>query len=699
MSLVIPTRKDPLIELLHGIAVADPYRWLEDSESAEVRAWDEAQTAATRAWLDRLPLRAHLRTRARELLSVGHVGAPVSRATASGVRRYFHVRRQGAQEQAVLCVRDGTRGADRVLIDPAPMSIDGTTAIDWWAVSRDGGLVAWGVSEAGSEESTLRVRDVRTAQDLPDRIQHTRHASVAWMPDGRSFFYTRYPAPGEVPPGDEKYCCKVYRHTLGSDPARDDLVFGDRLDKLDIPAVVASPDGRWLVVRVHMGWQKSELWVRDLATPGSTFIAVARGVEALFEPIPANDCLYVLTNEGAPRYRLLASSWGESCRKRWREVLPESPDVLADVAVAGGDPRVLVASYLHEATARIERFAADGSPLGGVELPVLGSASVTAACDADEAFLDLTSFATPWQVLSVDLATGATAVWDRVGADAALPGVRVSILHATSKDGTIVPLFVVEPAGAARDGDRPTVLYGYGGFNIVQSPSFSARALMTIEQGGAWAVALLRGGGELGEEWHRAGMLGRKQNVFDDLYACAEALFREKITRPDRLGIAGGSNGGLLTATAVTQRPELFRAALSLVPLADMLRYHRYRIGALWTAEYGDPDDPAAFGWLHAYSPYHRVTEGVRYPSVLLTTAESDSRVDPMHARKMAARLQHAQADASHPVLLRVESRAGHGAGKPVAKLVDELADEMAFLFHELSLDRGDFLDARSVSG
>lgn len=347
---------------------------------------------------------------------------------------------------------------------------------------------------------------------------------------------------------------------------------------------------------------------------------------------------------------------------------------------------MLVASYLHEATARIERFSEAGKLLGPVALPVLGSATVTGAWDESEAFLDLTSFATPWQVLRVDVATGATKAWDRVGAGSPLPAVRVSMLHATSKDGTTVPMFLVEPEGAARTADRPTVLYGYGGFNIVQSPSFSARALMTVERGGAWAVALLRGGGELGEEWHRAGMLNRKQNVFDNLYACAEMLFREKVTRPEKLGIAGGSNGGLLTATAVTQRPELFRAALSLVPLADMLRYHRYRIGALWTAEYGDPDDPAAFAWLHAYSPYHHVTDGARYPSVLLTTAESDSRVDPMHARKMAARLQAAQARKSHPVLLRVESRAGHGAGKPVAKLVDELADEMAFLFNELGL-------------
>ena len=372
--------------------------------------------------------------------------------------------------------------------------------------------------------------------------------------------------------------------------------------------------------------------------------------------------------------------------RHWREVLAEHDDVLVDVAVIGGARRELVASYLHEAAARIERFGSDGASLGAIELPVLGSAGIAGAWDADEVFVELTSFATPWQVLRFDRATAATSVWDRVGASSTLPRVRVSMLYATSKDGTKVPMFVVEKEGIARDGDRPAILYGYGGFNIAQTPAFSARTLASVEHGGVWAVALLRGGGEFGEAWHRAGMLDKKQNVFDDLYACAEELFRARVTRPGRLGVVGGSNGGLLVATAVTQRPELFRAGLSLVPLADMLRYHRFRIGRLWTAEYGDPDDPAAFAWLHAYSPYHRARAGVRYPSMLFGTAESDSRVDPMHARKMAARLQELQADPDHPVLLRVESRAGHGAGKPVAKLVDELVDELAFLFHELGM-------------
>jgi len=684
---VVHTRKDDLVEVLHGVAVADPYRWLEDGDSPEVRAWDEAQNALTRAWLDRIPGRDALRARIRELLSVGHVGGPVVRTTRAGVRRYFHVRREGEQEQAVLYVRDGVDGADRVLIDPAPLSADGTTTIDWWAVSRDGARIAWGLSEAGSEESTLRVRDVATGVDLPDRIAHTRHATVAWLPDGETFFYTRYPAPGTVPPGDEKYCSRVFRHRLGDDPDRDELVFGVGRDKLDVPAVMVSPNGRWLVVRVHMGWQKSEVWLRDLAAPGARWVAVATGVEALYEPVPLDDVLYVMTNDGAPRYRLFEVDYAAPDRPRWREILPEGPDVLADVAVVGGARRQIVVAYLHEASARIARFARDGTPLGELTLPTLGSAGVTGPYDGEEAFVEFTSFAVPWQVLRSDLARGGAAtVWDRVGAGFGSGEVSVSMLYATSRDGTRVPMFVVEKHGTPRDGDRPAVLYGYGGFNIAQTPAFSARTLLTVERGGVWAVALLRGGGEFGEDWHRAGMLERKQNVFDDLYACAEELVRARVTRPEKLAVVGGSNGGLLVAAAVTQRPELFRAALCLVPLADMLRYHRFRIGGLWTAEYGNPDDPEAFRWLYAYSPYHRVQGGLRYPAVLVATAESDSRVDPMHARKMAARLQEAQAHPARPVLLRVESRAGHGAGKPVAKLVEELGDEMAFLFQELGM-------------
>jgi prolyl oligopeptidase len=685
----VKTRRIDLVEVLHGVPISDPYRWLEDGASDEVRAWDEEQNARTHAWLSRVDDRETIGLRIRELLAVGTVGAPVARTTRAGGRRYFHVKREGSQDQAILYVRDGVWGADRVLVDPAPLSTDAATTMDWWSVSSEGERVAWGLSEAGTEESTLRVRDVATGIDLPDRIPYTRHATVAFAPGGDAFFYTRYPAPGEVPEEDESYFCRVFYHRLGDDPNRDEVVFGEGRDRLDIPAVSLSPDGRWLVVRVHQGWQKSELWVRDLTTRAAPWALVASGVDALYEPIALSDVLYVLTNEGAPRFRLLEVDYERPERHFWREVLPERDDVLSDVVVVGGARRMLVAGYLHEASARVERFSRSGESLGAIELPTAGSAALTGENDGDEVFIEFASFARPGDVLRFDCNSGTTTSWERVGQSfSSTSDVRVSMLYGTSKDGTRIPMFVVEREGTERDGNRATVLYGYGGFNIAQTPAFSARTLLTVESGGVWVVALLRGGGEFGDAWHRAGMLERKQNTFDDLFACAEELVRARVTRPERLAVVGGSNGGLLVAAAVTQRPSMFRAALCLVPLTDMLRYHRFRIGGLWTTEYGDPEIADAFRWLRAYSPYHNVTDGVSYPSILLATAEGDSRVDPMHARKMAARLAEAQADPCRPVLLRVERRAGHGAGKPVGKLVEQVSDEMAFLFQELGLSR-----------
>lgn len=370
------TRKDPLVDVLHGVPVPDPYRWLEDGESPEVRAWDEAQNARTRAWLEPLAGQEALRARARELLSVGYTGAPAARKTAGGAWRYFHVRREGSQEQATLYVREGHEDCDRVLVDPAPLSPDGTTTIDWWVPSPDGALVAWGLSEAGSEDSTLRIRDVQTGQDLPDRIAQTRHASVAWLPDGRTIFYTRYPAPGDVPVGDEKYFCRVYRHRLGDNPARDELVFGEGRDKLDVPAVLLSPAGRWLVVRVHMGWQRSEIRLLDLATPAAPWVAVAAGQEALYEPVPLDDALYLMSNEGAPRYRVFEVAYASPGRAQWKQIVPESEDVLTDLVVVGGAHRVIVAAYLHEASARDRAVRArrDVSRPRGPAGPRLGDA-------------------------------------------------------------------------------------------------------------------------------------------------------------------------------------------------------------------------------------------------------------------------------------------------------------------------------------
>jgi prolyl oligopeptidase len=677
------TRTDDVVDDYFGTKVADPYRWLEDGDSPEVKAWTEQQNEATRAVLDAIGGRDALRERIRALLSIGTLSPPTVRRTRASDRRYFHVRREGAQKQPVLYVRDGVGGADRALVDPAAMSSTATTALDWWFPSSDGSLLAFGLSDDGSEQSTLVVRDVATGKDLADRIPYTKHASIAWMPDGIRFFYTRFPEPGTVPPGDENYSCRVYEHALGTDWRKDRLVFGAGRAKTELFSVAASPDGRWLVVVIDEGYDRSEVLLADLSSSGElAWVEVAVRTHARFEPIPHNDRLYILTDDGAPRFRLYAVDYDKVGRDDWKELIPEGPDVLSSVAVIGKD---IVATYLHQAATRVERFALDGRSLGDLPLPALGTSLVSGAWNGDEAFVQFTSYVVPADVWKVDLLTGKIVSWDRVGTDFTPPKVLVSRMFATSKDGTRIPMFVVESDATQRDGTRPAVLWGYGGFNLSATPAFSASALLTVQRGGVWVMANLRGGGEFGEEWHKAGMLGNKQNVFDDFCACAETLIAEKVASPTRIAAMGGSNGGLLVAAAVTQRPDLFCAGLSMVPLTDMLRYHRFRIARFWEAEYGSSEDPEQFAWLYAYSPYHRAEDGTHYPAMLFTTAESDSRVDPMHARKMAARMQRAQA-APHPILLRVEKNAGHGAGKPTTKVVEELTDALSFLFAQLGL-------------
>ena len=673
-------------ETVHGVVVGDPFRALEDERSPDTRAFVAREDAKLKAYLGAVPGREGLEKDIGAVLHVGNVQAPTVTVVQPGKLRYFHTKRQGTENQPTLYVRDGHAGADRPLIEAASLSSDGTVSLDWWYPSWEGGFVAWGRSESGSEESTLVIRDVATGKDLPDRISRTRHASVAWLPGGKAFFYSRYPAPGTVPAGDERYSPRIYKHVVGQDPDKDELVFGSGRDKTDIPQVATSPNGRWLVAFVHEGWSKNEVYLKDLKDPKAKWVEVAVKTEALFEPIVRDDKLYIMTNDGAPRYRLFAVDYAAPDRTRWKEVLPEGPDVLTDVDVT---PDGYVANYLHDASSRVVVLGEGGKLKQEIALPGIGTANVATPRVGGETFVSFVSFVTPPRVLRVDLKAkkaeaAAPTVWDQVAGDFAEPGVTVKRVTATSKDGTPVPMFIVAK-DAPGGGPRPTLLWGYGGFNVNQTPAFSSRALVMAKRGGVFASAVLRGGGEMGEAWHRAGMLDKKQNVFDDFIACAEELVRSGVTTSEKLAIGGGSNGGLLTSVAVTQRPELFRAALSLVPLTDMVRYTRFQIAKLWIPEYGDPERPADFGWLYAYSPYHHVAkEGARYPAVLFATAESDTRVDPMHARKMAARLEEAQLAKEHPVLLRVEAKAGHGAGKPTAKVLAQTVDEMSFVLHEL---------------
>ena len=677
------TRKDDLVETLHGVAVADPYRWLEDGDSADVKAWTASQNERTRVVLDAMPGRDALRTRVKALLEVGRVSPPAVRRSAHGPARYFHMKRVGDENQPTLYVREGVAGKDRALIDPLKLSDDSTTALDWWYPSKDGALLAYGISRNGSEDSTLHVRDVKTGADLPDAIPFTRHCGVAWVPDGKGFYYSRYPEPGSVPQGEEVYHRKVFFHLLGTEWKKDKLVF-ERPTKEDESNVSISPNGRWLVANVEMGWDRNEVFVRDRSRgEKAVWVPVAQGIHALFSPIPRDEKLFVLTNDGASKYRLYSVEYDHPDRKLWHEVIPEGKDTLSDVTIIHGE---MIGTYLHDASTRLERFAMNGKSKGPIALPSIGSASVTGPWDGDEAFLAFESYVEPTEVLRFDAKTSKTEAWDRVGEGFHAGDVEVTTKFATSKDGTKVPMFVVAKKGIPLDGSNPTLLWGYGGFNINETPAFSTRAMTIVERGGVFVSAVLRGGGEYGEAWHQAGMLANKQNVFDDFAACAQELINEKITSPDKLGIIGGSNGGLLVAAAITQHPELYRVALSLVPLTDMIRYPRFRIARFWIPEYGDPEKTDEFNWLYAYSPYHHVKDGTRYPATLFATAESDSRVDPMHARKMAARLQEAQGDASRPILIRIESNAGHGAGKPMSKVIDETVDELGFAFDQLGI-------------
>lgn len=675
------TAIDPIVDVLHGAEVPDPFRWLEASDDPRVQAWTDAQNALTRETLQAVPGREALRDRLTELLSMGVITAPRIRSQAEGGSRYFYQRREGTQNQPILYWRDGLRGSDHVLVDPSSFSEDGTSALDWWYPSPDGRLLAYGISQQGSEKSTLRVRVVETGEELPDEIPHTRYASLAWLPDAGGFYYTRYPEPGSVAPGEENYWRKAFFHALGTPWREDPEVFGEGRAREEMLSLALSPDGRWLAVSVQEGWARNDLYLLDRQASAAAFVPIAERMDALFLPEVQNHALYLRTNLDAPRYRIFHVDPEQPARDAWTEIVPETRDVLDGHDVVGGQ---LVCEYLRNASSALQLRALDGALLREIELPAIGTvAGWGGEWDGDELLFGFVSFTYAPSVFRHEISTGTTELWDRVQAPIDPDRFVVRQVWCTSRDRTPISLFVIHRKDLVLDGDRPTLLYGYGGFNVSLTPSFVRGAYNLLERGGVYVMANLRGGGEYGEEWHRAGMLANKQNVFDDCIAAGEYLIAQGYTRSERLALMGGSNGGLLVGAVVTQRPELFRAAVCAVPLLDMVRYHLFRIARLWIPEYGDPDNAEQFETLFAYSPYHHVTDGEHYPAMLITAAESDTRVDPLHARKFAARLQAAQGS-EHPVLLRLETKAGHGAGKPLSKVIDEQVDLWGFLLSEL---------------
>jgi len=683
----------PAVDIYHGTKVVDNYRWLEDGNSPETQKWVADEMEYTRALLDPLPGRDAIHKRLTELLSIGSITAPVIAG-----KHYFYTKREGMQNQPVLYIRDGVNGSDRVLVDANQFAADGTIALDWFQPSDNGKYVAYGTSPSGSEMSTLHIVETKTGTQLPDIIERTRAASIAWLHDNSGFYYTRYPKKGDVPAGQEMYNRHVFFHWLGTDPETDALVFGEGRDPEDWPSVFLSNDNRWLLIHISQGWTKSELFLMDTQgkNPPSR---LTTGKDFNYGAEVYDGKVYIITNEDAPRYHAFVTDAGNFDRQAWKEIIPQTDAVLQGASVYGGK---LCAQYEQNATSQLKLFDLDGKKISDISLPAIGTVFGTGGkWNHDEVFFGFHSFTVPPSVYLLDLkptpvktpgleanAAFMSALWSKVDAPSIDPSAyEVAQEWYKSKDGTRVPMFIVHKKGLEKNGKNPTLLTAYGGFNISLTPSFSRTAYLWMEHGGVFAVANLRGGAEFGEDWHRAGMLDKKQNVFDDMIAAAEHLISEKYTDKNHLAIQGGSNGGLLMGAMMTQRPDLFRAVVCQVPLLDMLRYQNFQIAKLWIPEYGSAENPEQFKWLYAYSPYQHVKAGTEYPAILFMTGDFDTRVDPLHAKKMAALMQTEArngASKTRPILLRIESKAGHGAGKPVTKQIEEFTDLYSFLFWQL---------------
>ncbi|MDH5614975.1 MAG: prolyl oligopeptidase family serine peptidase [Acidimicrobiia bacterium] len=667
-----PTRRADTVDYYHGTPVADPYRWLENSESEDTKAFVQAQNEITLPFLASLRERSELRERMEALWDVARTGAPTVR---NGIAVWPH--NDGLQDQPVLFVRRPDH-EDRVLLDPNVMSEDGAIAVIVTSLSDDGRLLAYSIAESGSDWQTIRIRDTETGDDLSDELHHVKFTEISWYDSG--FFYSRFPAhdPASIEPSRNM---AVHYHTLGTDQDKDTLVFANPDDPDLGYGAAVSDDHRFLILTEWQGTShKNGLLYKPLDDPDADWVRLASPGEALYAFLAHHQGAFLLhTDLEAPNGRIVRLSLDRP--EAINELAAERHQAIELATSAAG---CLIAITLNEASHRIHTFDLDGTPTGSIDLPGAGTvAELTGRLQDDSLYLGFQSFLYPPTALRWD---GATL---EVFAGAAPPldpnRVIVERRRAVSSDGAEVGMFIIRLTTSVLP--APVELYGYGGFNISLTPMFHPARLAFLEAGGVVAVANLRGGSELGETWHEAGMLGNKQQVFDDLFACAETLIADGVAGPAQVGIRGGSNGGLLTAAAMVQRPDLFGAVIAQVPVTDMLRYQHFTAGRYWTVEYGDADkDEEAFTWLLAYSPYHNIAAGISYPPLLITTAESDDRVVPMHSLKFAAAVQHAAGgNSEQPLLVRVETRAGHGLGKPTSKLIDESADIFAFLLHHLA--------------
>lgn len=667
-----------VVDTLHGVAVPDPYRWLEDTDDPEVQAWTDAENALTRSYLDKIPARAKIWSRLEELWNYPTQSLPTKRK-----HKYFIEINSGLQNHNVLYTMKTIDGEKTVLVDPNGWSKDGTTAMDWWTPSRDGDYLAYGRSVSGAERGVLHIINVAAGEELPDTIPDTRYPDVSWLADNSGFFYNRHPASGTVPPGDESYYDKIYFHKLGDNYINDRLYYG-RTDIKELGfGCQLSTDERYLVIYDFLGSSRTnELRFIDLQK-GGVPKAIVTGFENYYYGEPIGSTLYLRTNESAPNYKIVAVDLKKSTHKYWVDIVPETDDLLEDFKVVNSS---LVVTYLHDAHSIVKVFNLQGAPLHEIELPTLGSVnSISGTWDDSEMYLSFTSFTYPTTHYRYDFQTNGLTEFYRFPVKVNTDGYVTKQVWYESKDGTPISMFIVHKTGLNLDGNNPTFLTGYGGFTVNETPYFSSSRFIWLENGGVYCLPNLRGGAEYGEKWHEAGMLKNKQNTFDDFIAAAEWLIDNSYTNPQKLVIAGGSNGGLLVGAVAMQRPDLFKAVACSVPLLDMLRYQNFLMARYWVSEYGSAEDPEQFKYILAYSPYQNIKQGVAYPAIFFTAGESDNRVHPLHARKMTAALQ-AASSSDAPILIDVERKSGHGQGMPTTMWIDKIADEYAFLFWQVGM-------------
>ncbi len=658
----------PVTETLHGVTIADPYRWLEDDHAPQTRAFVEEQMRLTRSLLDPRPERAAFHRRLSELHRVTRTDVPIVR---NG--RYFYTKRPATATREAIYYRASASSEEVLLVDPAEAAPGAFSSVQLLSVSADGRWVAYGVREGGADEQTVRFLNADSRQMRPAGLPPSRYIDVDLTADGGTVYYSDLPAGGP----------RVFRLDLGQPQPAPEKLFGEGLGEGMIATHRLSANERHLVVEVLEGSSADRVEIHVLEIASGRWTPLVRSLDARSSALVHEGIAYLMTNWNAPRNRIYRIDLNRPQRPFWRLIVPEGPDAIEEFHLAGGH---LLVQTLRNATARLELFSLDGRPVRKLDLPGPGTVSgIRASAVSGDVYLQYTSLNTPARILRYDTSASQPAEWARMDAPLDAASLEVKQVWFESKDGARVPMFVMTRRGLPLDSARPTLLYAYGGFNVSVTPSFSPNFAAFAESGGVVAVANLRGGGEFGEQWHKAGMLDKKQNVFDDFIAAAEWLIANQYTKREKLAIYGGSNGGLLTGAALTQRPELYRAVVCSVPLLDMLRYHKFLVAPLWVPEYGSADDPRQFAYIRKYSPYHNVKKGAKYPAVLFVTGDSDTRVAPLHARKMAALLQ-ASTGSGNPILLHYDTASGHSGGLPVTKLIDDGADMLTFLAWQLGM-------------